>query len=192
MTTKIQTTNKRVNYKVEEKISKAFDLMKENFNYKNKLQAPRLIKIAISVATGSAMKQDRKRNELVIDRLTKITGQKAVETQAKKAIASFKTRIGDKIGVAVTVRGPHMYAFLEKLLNVTLPRTKDFRGIYKKSVDSVGNLTFGVKEHTIFQEIKDEELKDVFGMSITLVTTAKSKEEATRFFEILGIPFRKS
>jgi len=192
MTEKIQIKTKRVNYKVEEKISKAFDLMKADFHYKNKLQAPRLLKISISVATGRAMKQDRKRNELVIDRLTKITGQKAVETKAKKAIASFKTRIGDKIGVAVTVRGPRMYAFLAKLLNVTLPRTKDFRGIYRKSVDSVGNLTFGVKEHTIFQEIKDEELKDVFGMSITLVTTAKSKEEATRFFEILGIPFRKS
>jgi len=191
MTEKTVTKTKRVNYKVEEKISQAFDLMKENFHYTNKLQAPKLLKIAISVATGRAMKQDRKRNELVIDRLTKITGQKAVETKAKKAIASFKTRIGDKIGVAVTVRGPRMYAFLEKLLNVTLPRTKDFRGIYRKSVDSVGNLTFGVKEHTIFQEIKDEELKDVFGMSITLVTTAKSKEEATKFFEILGIPFRK-
>lgn len=182
---------KRVKYNVEEKISKAFELMKGDFNYKNKLQAPRLLKISISVATGRAIKNDKKKNEFVIDRLTKISGQKAVEKSAKQSIASFKTRKGDKIGVAVTLRGPRMYAFLEKLLNVAIPRTKDFRGIDKKSVDSIGNMTIGIKEHTIFPEIKDEELKDVFGMAITFVTTAKTKEEAIKFFEIIGIPFKK-
>lgn len=182
---------KQTNYNVREKVSSAFDLMKGEFGYKNKLQSPRLEKITISVATGRAMKNDKKKNEFVIDRLTKIVGQRAVETEAKKAIASFKTRIGDKIGVVVTLRGPRMYGFLEKLLNVSLPRTKDFRGLKKSSVDDMGNLSFGIKEHTIFPEIRDEELKDIFGMAITLTTTAKNKKEATRFFEIVGIPFKK-
>ncbi len=182
---------KEIKYSVKDKISKAFDEMKGEFKYKNKLQAPRLTKITVSVATGRAMKQDKKKNEFVIGRLLKIVGQKATERQAKKAIASFKTRIGDKIGVAVTLRGPRMYGFLEKLLNTSIPRTKDFRGLKKTSVDEIGNLTFGIKEHTIFPEIRDEELKDIFGMAITLTTTAKNKEEATRFFEIIGIPFKK-
>jgi large subunit ribosomal protein L5 len=182
---------KKIEYTVKGKVAKAFELMKKDFHYKNALQAPRLEKITISVATGRAIKQDKKRNEFIIGRLTKIVGQKAVERQAKKAIASYKTRIGDKIGVAVTLRGPRMYGFLEKLLNVSLPRTKDFRGISRSSVDEMGNITFGVKEHTIFPEIRDEELKDIFGMAITLTTTAKNKNEAIRFFEIIGLPFKK-
>jgi large subunit ribosomal protein L5 len=182
---------KKVEYKIKKDIAKAFELMKKDFNYKNSLQSPRLQKISISIATGRAIKQDKKRNEFIIGRLTKIVGQRAVERQAKKAIASYKTRIGDKIGVAVTLRGPRMYGFLEKLLNVSLPRTKDFRGISRSSVDEMGNITFGVKEHTIFPEIRDEELKDIFGMAITLTTTAKNKKEATRFFELIGLPFKK-
>ncbi len=182
---------KEIKYNIKEKIIKAYDEMKADFNYKNKLQSPRLTKITVSVATGRAMKNDKKKNEFVIGRLLKIVGQKATERQAKKAIASYKTRIGDKIGVAVTLRGPRMYGFLEKLLNVSIPRTKDFRGLKKTSVDEIGNLTFGIKEHTIFPEIRDEELKDIFGMAITLTTTAKDKKEATRFFEIIGIPFKK-
>ncbi len=181
----------KTNYKIEEKIKSAFDLMKDEFKYKNKLQAPRISKISISVATGKAMKQDKKKNEFVIGRLLKITGQKAVEKQAKKAIASFKTRIGDKIAVSLTLRGPRMFAFLEKLLNTSIPRTKDFRGYKKSSVDEMGNMTFGIKEHTIFPEIRDEELKDIFSMAITFTTTAKNKAEATKFFEIIGFPFKK-
>lgn len=184
------TTNK-IEYKIKERISEAFDIMKKDFNYKNKLQSPRLKKITISVATGRAMKQDKKKNEFIIGRLLKIVGQKAVETEAKKAIATYKTRIGDKIGVMVTLRGPRMYGFLDKLLNVSLPRTKDFRGVSKGSVDEIGNITFGIKEHTIFPEIRDEELKDIFGMAVTLTTTAKTKKEATKFFEIIGLPFKK-
>lgn len=182
---------KKNKYEIQKKIENAFNEMKADFKYKNKLQSPRLTKIVLSVATGRAMKQDKKKNEFVIDRLLKIAGQKAVERKAKKAIASFKSRIGDKIGVMVTLRGPRMYGFLDKLLNVSIPRTKDFRGLKKSSVDEMGNLTFGIKEHTIFPEIHDEELKDIFGMAITLTTTAKNKKEATRFFEIIGIPFKK-
>jgi large subunit ribosomal protein L5 len=137
------------------------------------------------------VKRDKNKNDLVMDRLAKITGQKPSIRQAKKAVASFKTRIGDKIGVAVTLRGPSMYGFLDKLFDVSLPRTKDFRGINRTSVDAIGNITFGVKEHTIFPEIHDEEIKDVFGMAITLVTTAKTKEEAIKFLSLVGVPFKK-
>jgi large subunit ribosomal protein L5 len=170
----------------------SFEKLSKEFGYKNIMAAPRLTKVSVSVATGSAMKKDRKRNELVMDRLAKIVGQKATVRKAKMSVASFKTREGDPIGVAVTLRGARMYGFLDKLFNVSLPRTKDFRGINRTSVDNMGNMTFGIKEHTIFPEIKDEELKDIFGMAITIGTTAKSKEEATAFLEMMGIPFKKA
>lgn len=169
----------------------AFEKLSKEFGYTNVMAAPRLVKVTVSVATGSAMKRDKKRNELVMDRLAKITGQKATLRKAKMSVASFKTREGDQIGVAVTLRGDRMFGFLDKVLNVALPRTKDFRGLNRTSVDAIGNMTFGIKEHTIFPEIHDEELKDIFGMAVTMVTTAKTKEEATRFFELIGIPFKK-
>ncbi|MDQ5962280.1 MAG: large subunit ribosomal protein [Patescibacteria group bacterium] len=177
---------------VVEKQKASFENLSKKFGYKNAMAAPKLVKVTVSVATGSYIKRDRKFNELVMDRLAKITGQKPTLRKAKKAVASFKTRQGDLIGVSVTLRGARMFGFLDKLLNVALPRTKDFRGISKTSVDNIGNITFGIKEHTIFPEIHDEELKDVFGMAITLGTTAKTKDEATDFFELIGIPFRKA
>lgn len=177
---------------VEEKQKEAFKILSKEFGYKNIMAAPRLTKVTVSVATGSAMKRDKKRNDLVLDRLAKITGQKATIRKAKMSVASFKTREGDPIGVAVTLRGARMIGFLDKVFNVAVPRTKDFRGLNRTSVDAIGNMTFGIKEHTIFPEIKDEELKDVFGMAITMVTTAKTKEEATKFFEIIGVPFKKA
>lgn len=170
----------------------SFEKLSKQFGYKNVMAAPRLTKVTVSVATGSAMKKDRKRNELVMDRLAKLTGQQPTIRKAKKSVASFKTREGDPIGVAVTLRGARMYGFLDKLFNVALPRTKDFRGINRTSVDNIGNMTFGIKEHTIFPEIKDEELKDIFGMAITLGSTAKTKEEASAFFEMIGMPFKKA
>lgn len=176
---------------VAEKQKASFEKLSKEFGYKNLMAAPKLVKVTVSVATGSAIKRDRKFNELVMDRLAKITGQKPTLRKAKKAVASFKTRQGDIIGVAVTLRGARMFGFLDKLLNVALPRTKDFRGIARTSVDNIGNMTFGIKEHTIFPEIHDEELKDIFGMAVTLGTTAKTKDEATKFFELVGIPFRK-
>jgi large subunit ribosomal protein L5 len=176
---------------VLEKQKDSFGTLSKEFGYKNVMASPRLVKVTVSVATGSAMKRDKKRNDLVVDRLSKITGQKATIRKAKMSVASFKTREGDPIGVAVTLRGARMFGFLDKVLNVSLPRTKDFRGINRTSVDNIGNMTFGIKEHTIFPEIHDEELKEVFGMAVTLVTTAKTKEEATKFFELIGIPFKK-
>lgn len=177
---------------VTDKQKASFDILSKEFGYKNSMAAPRLVKVNISVSTGSSMKRDKKFNDLVMDRLMKITGQKATIRKAKISVASFKTREGDPIGVAVTLRGARMFGFLDKVLNVSLPRTKDFRGLNRTSVDDIGNMTFGIKEHTIFPEIKDEELKDVFGMAITMGTTAKTKEEATKFFELIGIPFKKA
>ena len=106
-------------------------------------------------------------------------------------MAGFKTREGDPVGLVVTLRGARMYHFMDKLINIALPRTKDFRGIDPKSVDSVGNITLGIKEHTIFPETADEDLRDVFGLAITIGTTAKNKEEAIAYFTHIGIPFKK-
>lgn len=182
--------NTKESVKILEK--KTFDTLKGEFGYTNIMSAPRLTKVVVSVATGTMIKRDRNKNDFVMDRLAKITGQKPSIRSAKKAVASFKTRIGDKIGVMVTLRGDRMYGFIDKLFNVTLPRTKDFRGISRASVDAIGNITFGIKEHSIFPEIADEEIKDIFGMAITLVTTAKTAEEAEKFLELLGMPFKKA
>ncbi len=175
----------------KEKIEKAYKEMAEKFGYKNKMAAPKLVKVTINSATGSGVKKDKNKNDFVMGRLAKITGQKPSVRGAKKSIASFKTRQGDPIGVSVNLRGARMYGFLDKLLNISLPRTKDFRGIERKIVDDIGNLTLGIKEHTIFPETSDEELKDVFGLSVTIVTTAKTKPEALAFFEAMGFPFKK-
>ncbi len=173
---------------VKEKQQNAFGALKAALKYANIMQSPRLLKVVVNAGTGSF--KDKKKNEVVADRLTKITGQKPAPRGAKKSIASYKTRVGDLIGYQVTLRGPRMYGFLEKLVNVALPRTKDFRGLLPKAVDEMGNLTIGVKEHTIFPETTDEDLKDVFGLAVTVVTTAKSKDEALAFFRHLGFPFR--
>jgi len=155
------------------------------------MASPRLVKVVIASGTGSGLKRNKDHNKLVLERLAKITGQRPATKSAKKSIASFKIRIGDPVGVMVTLRGARMYGFLDKLINVAIPRTKDFRGIERKIVDNIGNLTMSIKEHTIFPETGDEELKDVFGLAITIVTTAKSKPEATEFFELIGVPFKK-
>ena len=176
---------------VKEIEKKAYELMKDEFGYKNALSAPRLVKVVVSVGTGKKQKVDRNRNDFVSDRLSKITGQKASIRSAKKSIAGFKIRTGDPVGVVVTLRGDKMYSFVDKLVHIAIPRTKDFRGIAKTTVDKIGNITIGIREHTIFPETGDEELRDVFGLGVTIVTTAKTKEEAIRFFEIIGVPFKK-
>jgi len=176
---------------VKQKEKKAYTTLKAKYGYKNTMAAPHLVKVVIASGTGSGVKRNKDHNKLVIERLTKITGQKPATKSAKKSIATFKTRIGDPIGVMVTLRGARMFGFLDKLIDVAIPRTKDFRGIERKIVDNIGNLTMSIKEHTIFPETADEELKDVFGLAITIVTTAKTKPEATEFFELIGIPFKK-
>jgi large subunit ribosomal protein L5 len=176
---------------VKEKEIAAFPKMKSIFGYKNIMAMPKMQKVVINVGTGTAIKKDKNKNDAIALRIAKISGQKPATRGAKQSVASFKTRKGDPIGIVVTLRGKRMYAFLEKLINVALPRTKDFRGINRKSVDNIGNLTIGIKEHTIFPETADEDIRDVFGMAITLVCTAKTKKEGTSFFEILGVPFKK-
>lgn len=176
---------------VKEKEIESFEKMKTEFHYKNKMAAPKMVKVVLNVGTGTAIKKDKNKNDAIGERLAKITGQKVALRGAKQSIASFKVRQGDPIGVIVTLRGKRMYAFLEKLINVALPRTKDFRGINPGAVDNVGNLTIGVKEHTIFPETADEDIKDVFGFAITLVSTAKNKKEGKIFFELIGVPFKK-
>lgn len=174
---------------VKEKQAGAFDTMKAEFGYKAKLAAPRLVKVVVSATTGRS--KDKNRNDMVMGRIAKITGQKPSLRAAKKSIAAFKLREGDKIGVAVTLRGARMVGFLDKFFNVAIPRTRDFRGYEKKSIDEMGNVTLGVKEQTIFPEVSDEDVKDLFGLAVTIVTTAKNKKEATKFFDILGVPFKK-
>jgi large subunit ribosomal protein L5 len=176
---------------IRQKEKKSYTHLKTKYGYKNVMASPRLVKVVVASGTGSGIKRNKDHNKLVMDRLAKITGQKPATRGAKKSIASFKIRIGDPVGVLVTLRGSQMYGFLDKLINVAIPRTKDFRGIDRKIVDNIGNLTMSIKEHTIFPETGDEELKDVFGLAVTIVTTAKTKAEATDFFEYIGVPFKK-
>lgn len=176
---------------IKQKDKKVFDALKEKFGYKNKLEAPKLEKIVLSVGTGKKVKQDKKINDFIGDRLAKITGQKPSVRAAKKSNAGFKLREGENIGLAVTLRGNQMYNFLDKFIHIAVPRTKDFRGFKREAIDSMGNLTLGIKEHTIFPEAGSEELKDVFSLAITFVTTASSKEEAEDYFDFIGLPFKK-
>ncbi len=171
------------------KINNAFKALKESQGYKNKMQTPKIMKVVISAGVGSF--KDKNKMKVVEDRLARITGQKASARGAKVAIANFKSRQGDIIGYQVTLRGNRMYDFLERLIHISLPRTKDFRGINRTSADEMGNYTLGIKEHNIFPETADEELKDVFGLAITIVTSAKSKSEVVAFLEYLGFPFKK-
>lgn len=175
----------------KQKLNGAYKALKPTFGYKNTMSAPRLVKVVISSGTGSKMKNDKNKNDFIAGRLAAITGQKPSPRSAKQSIASFKLRENEVIGQMVTLRGERMNTFVDKLIHVSFPRTKDFRGLESKGIDDVGNLTIGIKEHTIFPETGDEELKDVFGLAITFVTTAKNKEEARAFFDYLGIPFKK-
>ncbi len=176
---------------VKEKMKGSFDALKGEFGYKNVMAAPKIQKVVVSVGTGSKMRNDKNKNTFIAERVAKITGQKPAMRAAKKSIAQFKVREGEAVGMSVTLRGEKMYSFIDKLINIALPRTKDFRGIESKIIDNIGNLTLGIREHTIFPETGDEELKDVFGLAVTIVTTAKSKKEAKALFDFIGMPFKK-
>ncbi len=174
---------------IKENISKGYTHLKEGQGYTNPMQSPRILKVVVSVGTGSF--RDPKKRDLALDRLTKITGQKPSVRGAKQSIATFKLREGDPVGLQVTLRGPRMYDFLDRLVHIALPRTKDFRGIPRTSADEMGNYTLGIREHTIFPETADEDIKDVFGLAVTVVTTAKGKDELIAFLEYLNFPFKK-
>lgn len=175
---------------IQEQQQTAFDALKADFGWTNRMQVPKLEKLVISVGVGK-MTKDKGKVELVADRLAKITGQKPASRGAKKAISTYKTRIGDKIGYQITLRGKRMQDFLNRLIHIALPRTKDFKGISTNGIDAMGNYTLGIKEHIVFPETADEELKDVFGMAATVVTSAKNKKEAEAYFRHLGFPFKK-
>jgi len=171
------------------KLKTAFEALKSTLGYTNVMQAPRVEKVVVSTGVGKI--DDKQKLAVIQDRLARITGQKASPRPAKQSIASFKLREGDIIGYQVTLRGERMQHFLDKLIHVALPQTRDFRGLKLSAVDAMGNYTIGIKDNTIFPECADEELKDVFGMAITIVTTAKTKEEAEAFLRHLGLPLQK-
>lgn len=174
---------------LKEKMNTAFDALKKDFGYTNVMQTPKVTKVVVSTGTGKV--DDKGRLEIIKDRLAAITGQKASPRPAKQSIASFKLREGDIIGYQVTLRGPRMHDFLNKLIHVALPQTRDFRGLKVTAIDEMGNITLGIKEHSIFPETADEDLKDVFSLAVTIVTTAKNKAEAEALLRHIGLPLQK-
>jgi large subunit ribosomal protein L5 len=165
-------------------------LMSE-FKYSNVMQVPRIVKVNVNVGVGEAI-DNAKALDGAVDDLTRITGQKPVITKAKKSIATFKLREGRAIGVKVTLRNERMWSLLDRLINVALPRTRDFRGISGDAFDGRGNYTLGLREQLIFPEIEYDKIDKVRGMEVTIVTTAKTDEEGRRLLRLLGMPFRES
>ncbi len=165
--------------------------LKDRFGYKNVMQIPRLEKVIINMGVGEAT-QDAKLIDAAVKDLTAISGQKPVITKAKKSIAAFKVREGMPVGCKVTLRGERMYEFLDKLMNIALPRIRDFRGVSPKSFDGRGNYSLGLREQLIFPEINYDNVDKVRGMDVVIVTTANSDEEAFELLKLLGMPFRAS
>lgn len=174
---------------IKTKLAKSFEALKGTFGYTNVMQTPRLVKTVVSVGVGKI--EDKARREQIAERLARITGQKPSPRPAKQSIASFKLRQGEIVGFQVTLRGNRMHDFLDKLINIALPQTRDFRGLKTTAIDEMGNITLGIREHTIFPETSDEDIRDVFSLAITIVTTAKSKKEAEAFLRQLGLPLVK-
>ena len=163
--------------------------MKEKFGYENDMMIPKLHKIVLNMGVGEAS-HNSKIADVIEGLLTKIAGQKAVVTKAKKSIASYKLREGMPVGAMVTLRGERMYDFLQKLICVVLPRIRDFRGISAKSFDGRGNYTLGLKEQSLFPEITYEEVDLVKGMNVSIITTAKTDDEARELLRLIGMPFK--
>ncbi len=163
----------------------------ERFNYSNVMEVPKLEKIIINIGLGEA-KDNHKALESAVEELTTIAGQKAVVTKARKSIANFKLRAGQNVGVKVTLRGQRMYEFLDKLMNVALPRVRDFRGVKPTAFDGRGNYALGLKEQLIFPEIEYDKVDAIRGMDIVIVTTANTDEEAKEFLDKMGMPFAKA
>lgn len=161
----------------------------KDFEYKNIMEVPKLEKIVVNMGLGEAV-QNVKILDSAVEEMAVITGQKAVITKAKKSIASFKLRQGMPIGCMVTLRKEKMYEFLDRLVNVSLPRVRDFKGVSPKGFDGKGNYSLGIKEQLIFPEINYDKIDKIKGMNITIVTTAKSDEEGRALLKLLGMPFR--
>ena len=174
----------------EKYLNEVVSSLKEKYNYKSIMEVPKLDKIVVNIGCGDATGNSKLIDAAVAD-LAKISGQKPVVTRAKKSIAGFKVREGQAIGCKVTLRGDNMYNFLDKLISISLPQVRDFRGVSAKAFDGRGNYTMGLKEQLIFSEINYDDVVKVRGMDIVFVTTAKSNEESFDLLNGLGIPFKK-
>lgn len=172
----------------EKYVNEIMQEMMKKFGYKNVMEIPQINKIVINMGVGEAVANPKVLDNAVGD-LAQITGQKPIVTKAKKSIAAFKIRQGMPIGTKVTLRGSRMYLFLDKLINVSLPRVRDFRGISPRSFDGRGNYTLGIKEQLIFPEIEYDKIDKIRGMDIIIVTTAKTDEEARELLKLMGMPF---
>ncbi len=169
--------------------------MKEKFGYKNSMAVPRIEKVVVNTGFGRISSEqtgkDQEKNiEYILNDLSLICGQSPVKTKAKKSIAGFKLREGMIVGAKVTLRGRKMYDFLERLINITLPRSRDFRGIDQKAIDENGNLTIGIKEHICFPEVSPEKAKSIFGLEITITINAKDKEKGIELLKLFGFPLK--
>lgn len=170
--------------------------MRKKFNYKNDLAVPKIEKVIVNAGIGKILggidpSKKKLMTEGISSDLALICGQRPILTKAKKAISGFKIRKGSSVGLKVTLRKNRMYDFLARLINLALPRSRDFQGIPEKSIGKEGNLTIGIKEHIVFPEIQPEKAKTIFGLEITVVTNAKSKKEAVELFKLMGFPIRK-
>ena len=174
----------------EKYVTEIVPALMEKYHYDSKMQVPHIEKIVINIGVGDATTNAKLLDDSVAE-LAQITGQKPVVTKAKKSIASFKLREGQAIGCKVTLRGERMYEFLDKLISISLPRVRDFRGVSKNAFDGRGNYTLGIKEQIIFPEISYEKVSKVRGMDIVVVTTANTDEEAFTLLELVGMPFHK-
>ncbi len=163
----------------------------EDFGYESSMQVPRLVKVVLNIGLGEAL-ENAKALDAAAEDLATISGQKPVITRARKSIATFKLREGNAIGTKVTLRGDRMYAFLDRLIHVALPRTRDFRGISPNAFDGRGNYTLGIREQLIFPEIDYDKIDRVRGLEATIVTTAETDEEARRLLTLMGMPFKRS
>lgn len=163
----------------------------KKFGYRNPLQVPRVLKVTVNMGLGEAT-QNPKLIDLAVSELAAITGQKPIVTRAKKSIAAFKVRKGNPIGVCVTLRGQRMYDFMDRLMNIALPRVRDFRGVSPKAFDGHGSYTLGLREQIIFPEVDYNKVEKFKGMNVTIVTSAKTDEEAYALLEALGMPFRRN
>jgi large subunit ribosomal protein L5 len=179
-----------MNKMLERYQNEAVPALKNAFNYKNVMQVPRIEKVVVNIGVGEAL-DNKKALEYAVADLTTVTGQKPIQTKARRSIANFKLRAGSIIGTKVTLRGARMWAFLDRLLNVTLPRVRDFRGVSADAFDGRGNYTLGLKDQLVFPEIEYDKIDKLRGMEVTIVTTAQNDDEARSLLQLLGMPFSK-
>lgn len=176
--------------RIQEKYKKTvIPKMKERLGYDNDLAVPKILKVTVNTGIGKYRSEQKVIEEIEKD-LAFITGQKAVFTQAKKAISSFKTRVGQPVGLRVTLRGQRMFDFIDRLISLALPRSRDFRGLNASAIDSQGNLNIGIPEQIIFPEISHENVRTIFGLEVSITTNAKSRQEGVELFKFLGFPLK--